>query len=136
MTTALGADVVLDANFDVAIDRVRSALAEFGFGVLTEIDVQATMRAKLDVQMERFTILGACNPPLAYRALTTEPSLGLLLPCNVTVRETPDGVVVQVVDPQLMLGAAPQADLSDVAGEASRRLSAALDLLRGGATTA
>jgi uncharacterized protein (DUF302 family) len=134
--TSLGAGVVLDASFEDAIDRVRAALAEFGFGVLTEIDVQATMRAKLDVGMERFTILGACNPALAYRALTTEPSLGLLLPCNVTVRETPDGVVVQVVDPQLMLGAAPQADLADVASEASSRLSAALEQLSGGGAAA
>jgi uncharacterized protein (DUF302 family) len=131
---ALGEDVALDAPFDEAIDEVRAALAEQGFGVLTEIDVQATMRAKLDVDMERFTILGACNPPLAYRALTAEPTLALLLPCNVTVRETPEGVVVQAVDPQLMLGAAPQADLVEVAREARVRLLAALSSLRGRVT--
>jgi uncharacterized protein (DUF302 family) len=134
--SSLGDGVVLDVPFDDAVQRVREALAEQGFGVLTEIDVQATMRAKLDVEMERFTILGACNAPLAHRALTIEPSLGLLLPCNVTVRETPDGVLVQAVDPQLMLGVAPHLELVDVASEASTRLSAALSKLRENATAA
>ena len=134
--SSLGAGVVLNVPFDDAVQDVREALAEQGFGVLTEIDVQATMHAKLDVEMERFTILGACNPPLAHRALTIEPSLGLLLPCNVTVRQTPDGVLVQAVDPHLMLGVAPEMELAEVASEASNRLSAALSKLRENATAA
>jgi uncharacterized protein (DUF302 family) len=134
--SSLSDGVVLNVPFDDAVQDTRDALAEQGFGVLTEIDVQATMHAKLDVEMERFTILGACNPPLAHRALTIEPSLGLLLPCNVTVRETPDGVLVQAVDPQLMLGVAQEKNLADVAGEATTRLSAALSKLRGGAAAA
>jgi uncharacterized protein (DUF302 family) len=112
------------------VDRVRAALREQGFGVLTEIDVQATLRAKLDVAMEEYLILGACNPPLAHRALGIDPEIGLLLPCNVVVRsDGPDATLVQALDPQTMVQVTGRPELKAVAGDAATRLRAALDQL-------
>jgi uncharacterized protein (DUF302 family) len=112
------------------VDRVRAALQEQGFGVLTEIDVQATMRAKLDVTMEEYLILGACNPPLAHRALGIDPEIGLLLPCNVVVRaDGPDACLVQALDPQSMVQLTGRPELKPVADDAAGRLSAALNQL-------
>jgi uncharacterized protein (DUF302 family) len=109
-----------------AVEAVKSALAEQGFGVLTEIDIRATLKSKLDVDVPAQVILGACRPPLAYAALQSEPSIGLLLPCNVVVRETGDGTVVEAVDPPPMVSMTDNGDLQVVADEARRRLEKAL----------
>ena len=122
----------LPAAFAPTLDRVRAALQEQGFGVLTEIDVQATLRQKLGVQMEDYVILGACNPPLAYRAVEADRDIGLLLPCNVVVRaEAPDATVVQALDPQVMVQLSDRAGIETVAEEAAERLRAALTALAG-----
>ncbi|MCG3754488.1 DUF302 domain-containing protein [Amycolatopsis sp. Poz14] len=119
-----------DAGFDDVMAKTRTALADAGFGVLTEIDVQATMREKLDERMERYTILGACNPPLAHRALTATREIGLLLPCNVVVRENgAEGTVVEAINPAVMAEVAPEAGVAEVAAEAAERLESALDAL-------
>ena len=121
--------VALDAPFDEVVPRVREALAGQGFGVLTEIDVQATLKAKLDQDMEPYLILGACNPPLAHRALEVDRSIGLLLPCNVVVRGDGERTLVQVLDPRTMVELTGLAALAPVADEASDRLDAALAAL-------
>lgn len=130
--TSYGMTVRLPAPFAPTVERVRAALQEQGFGVLTEIDVQATLRNKLGAQMEDYLILGACNPPLAHRALDADRDIGLLLPCNVVVRaEAPDSTIVQVLDPQVMVRVTGRAELTEVADEAARRLRAVLDALMG-----
>lgn len=112
------------------VDRVRATLKEQGFGVLTEIDVRATLQAKLDVTMEDYLILGACNPPLAHRALDIDREIGLLLPCNVVVRaDGPDACLVQALDPQTMVQITGRPDLKPVADDAASRLRAALNQL-------
>jgi uncharacterized protein (DUF302 family) len=112
--------------FDEAAARVRAALKEQGFGVLTEIDVQATLREKLGEEMSGYLILGACNPPLAHRALAADPSIGLLLPCNVVIRTDAAGTVVQALDPQTMVSVTGDSALKPIADEAAARLRAAL----------
>lgn len=119
----------LDLPYDQAVDKVVAALKDEGFGVLTEIDVQATLRNKLDVDFHRYVILGACNPPLAYRALTTEPEIGLLLPCNAIVYEEDGGSTVSILDPILMLDVVKNADLEPVAREARARLERVIEAL-------
>ena len=121
-----GTHITLDAPFGEAVARVRAALAGQGFGVLTEIDVTATMRAKLGEQMEDYVILGACNPPFALQALDIDRSIGLLLPCNVVVRAGSDGTVVEALDPQVMVTMTGRTELKPVADEVARRLAAAL----------
>jgi uncharacterized protein (DUF302 family) len=112
------------------VQRVRAALGEQGFGVLTEIDVRATLRDKLGVDMADYLILGACNPSLAHRAIDVDPDIGLLLPCNVLVRaEGPDSTLVQAVDPRLMVDVTGRPELEAVADEAAGRLRGALDAL-------
>jgi uncharacterized protein (DUF302 family) len=112
------------------VQRVRAALGEQGFGVLTEIDVRATMRDKLGVEMADYLILGACNPSLAHRAIGVDPDIGLLLPCNVLVRaDGPDATLVQAVDPQMMVNVTGRAELGAVADDAAGGLRAALDAL-------
>ena len=108
---------------------VRDALKAQGFGVLTEIDVQATLRDRLGEEMEEYLILGACNPPLAHRALATGRRIGLLLPCNVVVRTEAGQTVIEALDPQTMVAVAGQPALQPVADEAAARLRAALDSL-------
>jgi uncharacterized protein (DUF302 family) len=113
--------------YDEALPLVRAALGEQGFGVLTEIDVRAIMRDKLGVDVPAQVILGACRPELAHRAMTAAPSITALLPCNVTVRETADGVVVETIDPDAMTALEDLPAVADVATEARIRLGAALD---------
>ncbi len=122
-TTALGLTVRLDTDFETAQARVTEALKAEGFGVLTEIDVQATFKQKLDVEFRPYKILGACNPSLAHRALSAAPEAGLLLPCNVTLSQLDDAVEVSIVDPLVMLGVVTNADLLPIAEEARARLS-------------
>ncbi|MDA8301214.1 MAG: DUF302 domain-containing protein [Actinomycetota bacterium] len=121
--------VVLTRPFEEVVSRVRDALASQGFGVLTEIDVQATLREKLGKTMGRYLILGACNPPLASRALDLEPQVGVLLPCNVVVREAEDGVVVEAMDPGVIATLVGQPELEPIADEARRLIGEALTRL-------
>jgi len=116
--------------FAEAAARIREALKAQGFGVLTEIDVQATLRDKLGADMEDYLILGACNPPLAHQALSADRKIGLLLPCNVVVRAEGGGTVIEALDPQAMVAVTGQPSLQPVADEAGRRLRAALDSMR------
>ena len=110
-----------------AVVAAKAALAAEGFGVLTEIDVRATMKAKLDAEMPNYIILGACNPPLALRALTALPAVGLLLPCNVVVTESADGdAIVSAIDPRKMFSVVDQAGLEEVVRDVGKRLRRAL----------
>lgn len=120
---------LLGVLFEDARSRVVDALKQQGFGVLTEIDVQATLKAKLDVDMPPYLILGACNPQLAHRALQVDPSLGLLLPCNVVVRHTDGGTIVEAIDPMTMVSVSSNSALQPVADEAAGKLRAALAAL-------
>ena len=121
--TDLGITVQLQTTYEAALEKVVAALKTEGFGVLTEIDVQDTLKKKLNVDFRKYKILGACNPPLAYRALQAAPQVGLLLPCNVTVAETTPGQVeVALVDPLSMLGVIDDPNLQPVAEEARLRL--------------
>ena len=132
MTKGIGFRTRLKLDYEQAVQAARAALQEEGFGVLTEIDVKATLKAKLDKDFRRYVILGACNPPLAHRALETDPSVGLLLPCNVIVYEEGDGSVVAAVDPLALLGVLDNPALREVAQEAERRLRRAIDRLGAG----
>lgn len=122
----------LDLSFEEAIEAATTALKTQGFGVLTEIDVQGTLKKKLDVDFRRYQILGACNPALAHQALQNEMEIGLLLPCNVIVYETDGGkTTVSIVDPIAMLDVASTSALSGVAAEAKTRLGKVLAELQG-----
>jgi len=126
-----GFGTALDAPFDEAVERTKAALQAEGFGVLTTIDVRQTLKEKLNVEFERYVILGACNPGLAHRGLQAEHELGLLLPCNVIVHEHAGKSVVSVVDPARMLGMVGEnAELRAVAEEAGTRLRKVVDSLR------
>lgn len=116
--------------FTAVLQQTRKALADVGFGVLTEIDIQQTLKTKLDVDVPAQVVLGACRPPLAYAALQAEPSIGLLLPCNVVVRAlSATSTVVEAIDPQMMVGVTGNEGLADVASDAGTRLRAALATL-------
>jgi len=128
--TAYTMRVATSQPYDVAVARVREALAEQGFGVLTEIDVRATMRSKLDVEVPAQVILGACRPELAHRALTAAPSVAALLPCNVVVRDDAGTTVVEVIDPDAMSWLEDQPGIAEVATEARARLRAALNRVK------
>jgi uncharacterized protein (DUF302 family) len=122
----------LHTSFDDAVRRTREALGEQGFGVLTEIDVKATLKAKLNEDMEDYLILGACNPPLAHRAVNVDRQIGLLLPCNVVVRVDPEvegTVLVEAMDPQVLADVTGEAELRPVADEVATKLQAAIDSL-------
>ena len=122
----------LEASFDDAVARTRKALADQGFGVLTEIDVKATMKNKLDEDMENYLILGACNPPLAHRAIGVDRQIGLLLPCNVVVRSDPDdsgSTLVEAMNPQLLVDVTDEPQLQPVAEEVAAKLKAAIAAL-------
>ncbi|HZS76744.1 MAG TPA: DUF302 domain-containing protein [Ktedonobacteraceae bacterium] len=120
--TTYGFGTRLNLAYEEAVQRVKDALKVEGFGVLTEIDMRKTMREKLGVEMEPYIILGACNPPLAHRALEVESDIGLLLPCNVVVRAEGSASRVDIADPQAMLGIVGSEQLSVVADEAKQRL--------------
>ena len=126
-----GTTLVLQRPFDETVTAVRAALADEGFGVLTEIDVRATMKAKLDIDVPAQVILGACNPPLAHQALTVEPSIGLLLPCNVVVREGDGGTIVEAIDPTMLVELSGNQKLEPVATEVAGKLTAVMDALGG-----
>ena len=121
--TAVSTTVRLNTDYESALARVIGALKAEGFGVLTEIDMKETFKKKLGVDFRPYKILGACNPPLAHRALTIAPEVGLLLPCNVTVSQVEDRVIeVSLVDPLAMLGVVVNPELEPVAQEARARL--------------
>ena len=123
----------LHTSLEDAVARTREALAEQGFGVLTEIDMKATLKAKLGTDMEDYLILGACNPPLAHRAVEANRQLGLLLPCNVVVRTDPDHagtVLVEAMNPGLLVEVTGEPELRPVAEEVTDRLTAAINSLK------
>lgn len=122
----------VDRDFDDVLATTRQALADEGFGVLTEIDVKATMKAKLDVDREEYVILGACNPPLAHQALEAEPELGVLLPCNVVVYRAHGRTRVSAVAAEQMLGMVGNQALEPVATEVAGRLRRVLDAIAAG----
>lgn len=128
---ATGLTTKLHTSFAQAVDQTTRALADQGFGVLTTIDVKATLKQKLGAEMEDYLILGACNPSLAHRALDVDRQIGQLLPCNVVVRTDPadDTVLVEAMDPQMMVRVTEQPGLQDVADEAAAKLRAALSAL-------
>jgi uncharacterized protein (DUF302 family) len=120
----------VDFSFDEAVARVTEDLKKEGFGILTEIDVKQTLKDKLNVDFRRYRILGACNPPFAYKALQAEDWIGLLMPCNVVVQERPDGTVeVAAVDPLASMSAVDSPSLRDVAGEVREKLRSVVDSL-------
>jgi uncharacterized protein (DUF302 family) len=128
----LGISTSLHTSFEDAVARTRKALAEQGFGVLTEIDVQSTLKAKLGHDMEDYLILGACNPPLAHRAIDANRQIGLLLPCNVVVRTDPDHagtVLVEAMNPAMLVEVTGEAALRPVSEEVTGKLQAAIDSL-------
>jgi uncharacterized protein (DUF302 family) len=130
---------LLCTSFEDAVARTREALAEQGFGVLTEIDMKATLKAKLGQDMEDYLILGACNPPLAHRAVQVNRQIGMLLPCNVVVRTDPDHagtVLVEAMNPGLLVEVTGEPELRPVAEEVTGRLQAAIDSLKRSSVTA
>ncbi len=127
----LGIYVLLNTDFEAALRSTINALKVEGFGVLCEIDMKDTLKKKLDVDMPPYTILGTCNPPLAHRALTAAPEVGLLLPCNVTVRQLENGKIeIALVDPLMMMSVIPTPALKQVADEARSRLTRVADALK------
>jgi len=133
MAEPLGFQVMLDLPFQDAIDKVTAALQQEGFGVLTRIDVQATLKEKLGMDFRPYVILGACNPPLAHRALQEDTRVGLLLPCNVTVEQGSEGVLVSIANPDALLTVGVLAEngaVCGVAAEARARLERAAESLK------
>ena len=132
MTIALS--TTLHTSFGEAVDRTRKALAQQGFGVLTEIDMKATLKAKLGEDMEDYLILGACNPPLAHRAVNVDREIGLLLPCNVVIRADPDAgqntIVVDALNPQIMGQLIDQPEMREIANDVTTKLQAAIESLK------
>lgn len=123
---------MLDTDYETALEQVTEALKTEGFGVLTEIDVKATLKKKLDVDFRRYKILGACNPSLAYKALSAAPDVGLLLPCNVTVSEEENGqILVNIIDPEMMMSVITNPALTEVACDAKERLNRVAQALTG-----
>jgi uncharacterized protein (DUF302 family) len=133
VTVPYGFGTELELSYDQAVERTRAALADEGFGVLTEIDVRATLRTKLDVEFPPYIILGACNPPLAHRALTAEREIGLLLPCNVVVRAGRDDAhsVVSFMDPEAALSLTGSTAVADIAADVKARLQRVLAAISG-----
>ena len=133
MKTPMAFQVKLDVPYEQAVERAAAALKEEGFGVLTEIDVTATLKEKLDLDFKRYVILGACNPPLAHQALESEEMIGLLLPCNVTVAEREGGSLVSILNPEMMLAVEPLGEnqgVRSVAEQAGERLERVAERLK------
>jgi uncharacterized protein (DUF302 family) len=129
-TSSLGITTVLPLDYDQAVEQAKAALKEQGFGVLTEIDVRATMRAKLDIDFQRYVIIGVCNPPLAFQALSADKSVGLMLPCNVVVYDNGDGSsTVSALNPMTAMSVVGNAGLDAMATAATAKLTAAIEQL-------
>ncbi|OBI48315.1 ABC transporter [Mycobacterium kyorinense] len=131
---AISLSTTLQTSFDDAVARTREALAAKGFGVLTEIDMKATLKAKLGEDMEDYLILGACNPQFAHQAVNVYRQIGVLLPCNVVVRrdpDAPDSVIVDAMDPRLMVEVTKESGLDDIANSVTGLLQEALEDLAG-----
>lgn len=127
-----GFTTTLEGDFDAVVAKVTEALKTEGFGVLTEIDVKATLKAKLDIDKRPYKILGACNPKLANQAIDAEPDIGLLLPCNVVVREAEDGsIVVGFMDPAAVLGLVGREELQSLGSEVRSKMERVRDALQG-----
>lgn len=127
---SLGITTVVKLDYEQAVEQAKAALKEQGFGILTEIDVKGTMRVKLDVDFQRYLIIGACNPPLAHQALSTDLSVGLMLPCNVVVYDNGDGSsTVSALNPMAAIGVVGNPGLDAMATAATAKLSAAIDRL-------
>lgn len=131
--SAIGFTVKLSVPYDEAVQRVTNALKAEGFGILTTIDVKETLKQKLNVDFRRYVILGACNPPLAHRALSADLDVGLLLPCNVIVYEQDGGAVVSLVDPLVMLGVMANPAVEPIANVAREKLERVAAKLRANA---
>jgi uncharacterized protein (DUF302 family) len=131
MSDDYGVSAKVDRDFEVTIADVKAALGDQGFGVITEIDMQATLRSKIGVEIEPQVILGACNPGFANRALQAEPSIGLLLPCNVVVRRDGDMTVIEMINPSMMTTLTANPEVAQVASEVSDRLDAAMAAIVG-----
>jgi len=129
---SIALSTALHTSFEDAVARTRDALAKQGFGVLTEIDMKATLKAKLGEDMEDYVILGACNPPLAHRAVNADRQIGLLLPCNVVVRADltdDDAVIVEAMNPQILVEVTGEPALREIADEVTKKMQAAIDSL-------
>lgn len=136
MAEVLGFEIALDQSYETAIESVTAALKTQGFGILTRIDVKATMKEKLGVDFRPYAILGACNPPIAHRALTIAPEVGLLLPCNVTIEETGAGKsLVRIANPAIMVQSVnhPDSEMAEVAAAALEKINKVVELLKTGA---
>ncbi|HEY0970117.1 MAG TPA: DUF302 domain-containing protein [Gemmatimonadales bacterium] len=131
--TQYGMTTTVDLTYELAMERTKEALTAEGFGVLSEIDIRATLRKKLDVDSRPYTILGACNPPLAHQAFNVEPNIGLLLPCNVVVYATDEAgrSIVAAIDPEVSLGRVGNDALAPLAAEVKARLERVLDAVAG-----
>lgn len=125
-----GMSRTINRPFEEVNAEIRAALAEQSFGIVSEIDMQATFKNKINVDIEPMLILGACNPNYAYRALNAEPSIGLLLPCNVVIRKTDAGVVVEIINPQMMAQITEGPEMAKIADEVTEKLAAALASLK------
>ena len=131
-----GFSVNVSGRFPDVVERVVQALKSEGFGVLADIDVQATLKAKLGIERRPYRILGACNPPLAHRAIDADPDIGLLLPCNVVVREAEDELmVVAFMDPEAVLALVDRPEIAQIAGEVRAKLLRVRDVLASGPVT-